>query len=154
MKLILFLTLSICLSFGWEFNKTHLENLTEQQKEILRISYLVGAEKDLGLTLASIAVVETRVGKFDFTNNHICGVHQININYVKAKCKVVESNPYISAKLARDNLMFWLKIRKGDLKKAIRMYNVGYLNHPHQYVYLNRVYKVKKVLQENKELWM
>ena len=146
--LILFLPLFL---YSWSFTDYDFYQLSSEQRNNISISYLVGQEKDLGLTLASIAIVETRatVSK-DFNANHICGVHQVSTNFVDVSCAAIESNVYLSAKLARDNFLFWYNgPAKKDWRKALIMYNGGYNFNPHGHEYVKRIIMVFKVLKEH-----
>lgn len=149
MKLFLVLLLATFTFADWEPDIS-----TDKQYEVIAMSYFVGEEKGLGLELAAISLVETQAGLLSFKNNHICGPHQIDIRYADVPCKTLESNPYVSAKLALENLLSWrygiytdgtVFIRPMD--KMIRMYNVGYTNHPHQWKYLARYKKALKYLK-------
>ena len=115
------------------------------------MSQMVGEQHStkVGLYLMAIAIVETRAGKRDFNVNHICGAHQLDINYAKVSCSVVESNHYVSAKLALANLLFWKEGRTWD--KALKMYNVGYTNHPHGKEYLRRIKLTIRILEKHYE---
>ena len=72
MKLII-LTLTFCVSlFAWDFKYNELsQNETDLTKTLIKIGQPYG----LGLELASIGIVEIRLGKFKSRNNYICGMH-------------------------------------------------------------------------------
>lgn len=135
------LLLTSSLAFSWTFTQQDFNNLSKEQMKILDISYLVGSQKGFGATLATIALVETRASVHnDLNDNHICGVHQIDINYADILCETVASNPYISALLARDNFLFWYNgVAKQNWSKALIMYNGGYRHNPHGKEYLRRI---------------
>ena len=150
MKFLL-LFLPIFLSAQWSFTEYDFYNLSKEQLRNVHTSYLVGQEKDLGLTLASIAIVETRATiANDFNDNHVCGVHQINTDHVEVPCKAIESNVYLTAKLAMENFLFWYHgPAKKDWSKALIMYNGGYKFNPHGHEYIRRIAMVFKVLKEH-----
>jgi len=134
---------------AWSFTDYDYYQLSREQRHNIDISYLVGIEKDLGLTLASIAIVETRATvSNDFNDNHICGVHQVSTDHVDVPCEAIESNVYLSAKLARENFLFWYNgPAKRNWRKALIMYNGGYRFNPHGHEYVKRIIQVYKVLE-------
>jgi len=146
----LFLLLPILLN-SWSFTEQDYQNLTPEQRYNIDISYLVGQEKDLGLTLASIALVETRATVANDSNsNAVCGVHQIHTDHVDIPCYAIESNVYLSAMLARDNFLFWYNgPANKSWRKALIMYNGGYHFNPHGNEYVRRITMVFKVLKEH-----
>ena len=62
MKIIILIS-AICISlFSWDFNYNELtENETKLTEKLIKI----GAPHGLGLELAAIGIVETRLGKFE-----------------------------------------------------------------------------------------
>ena len=140
--------------YSWSFTESNFHKLSPEQRYNLDISYLVGEEKDLGLTLAAIAIVETRATvSNDFNTNAVCGVHQIHTDHVNISCDALESNVYLSASLARDNFLFWYNgPANKSWRKALIMYNGGYRHNPHGQEYLKRILSVFKVLKEQYEL--
>lgn len=163
---LLFFFLFPSLLFSWSFTERDLKNFSPEQLEILQVSYLVGSKEDLGLTIAAIAVVENMANLKDNNPNHICGPHQIDIEYASASCEALESNPYYSAKLSLENFMFWeyrtyYNPKKNSQRKVkrtwrdqVRMYCVGYTGDAHGPIYVNKVIKAYKVLKENKQWFM
>lgn len=160
---LLALSLLTTSLLAWDFTKEDLANFSPAQMEVITTSILVGETKGYGLTLAAISIVENMARMKDTNNNHICGPHQVDINYSKAKCKTLESNAFYSAKLALNNLLHWeyrtyynrATNRRTRVKRSwrqmIAMYCVGYTNDPHGPIYANRVAKAYKILKEN--LW-
>lgn len=138
---------------AWTFKLTDIDNYSQKQLETLRVSYLVGYEKDLHLTLTSIAVVESRAGKFDFNDNHICGAHQLNTDFTESTCESLESNPFVSALEARDNFMYWYRY-SGSWRQAIKHYNGGFNTTTHGKEYLRRVLVVMKQIKEHEQLFL
>lgn len=147
--LTLYLLLTTWL-FSWEFTKYDYYQLTEEQRKNLDIIYMVGEEKNLGLLLSAIGIVETRLDlTIDTNKNHICGIMQININYVDISCEAVESNVYLSAKLALQNLLFWYNgPANQNWNKALIMYNGGYNFNPHGHEYISRIMQVLNILKQ------
>jgi len=142
---------------AWTFTEKDFNKLTESQKSNLDIIYMVGETKGLGLRLAAKAIVETRLGKVMGKKNHICGVMQIDINYTDATCDMLDSNTYLSAKIALEQLIGWTeaKVRTTEGKwvymersvdKATVMYNVGKTGDPYGFTHLYRVHMVEAVL--------
>lgn len=170
MKKIFLFIFIVVNCYGWEFNKSHLLNLTDEEKGILQTSYFVGSQYDLGLTLAAIAIVETRIGKYHRPKTNICGYHQVATRNVvkRAKesydsdnyltkldaCNALKSNPYFSANSALIEFQFWMKVRDDNWRHSVRSYNVGYTDDPYQWTYLARVQKVIKILQKHTNLWL
>ena len=153
MKIVLYLSLLITTLFSWSFTEYDYYQLTKEQRNNLEIIHLVGIEKDLGLTLAAIGIVETRLSvKNDRNNNHVCGVMQINTKWLdrNISCKAIESNIYLSAKLAMENFLFWYHgPANKDWRKALVMYNGGYNFNPHGHEYVKRIVMVMRVLKEH-----
>ena len=134
---------------AWTFQLENIKTYNNSQLEVLRVAQSVGLSHDLDLTLMTLAIVETRAGKYDFKKNHICGPMQINTNFVTASCKELETSPYLSAKLAMANFKYWLKQTKGNHAKAVMHYNGGWNTTKHGKVYLKRFRLVLKELQAN-----
>jgi len=149
MKTLLLLSFFLTSLFSWSFTDYDYYQLTKEQRNNLDIIYMVGEEKDLGLTLGAISIVETRLDLATDTNrNHICGIMQLNSNYVDVPCEAIESNIYLSAKLARENFLFWYNgPAKRNWRKALIMYNGGYKFNHHGYEYVKRIIQVYKVLK-------
>lgn len=134
---------------AWTFNQKHFSQLTPAQLNVLDITYLTGAltSHRLGEYLTAISVVETRAGKFDFNDNHICGHMQVSTHYTLATCKMLEDGPYLSALEAKDNFLYWLKQTNGDYDKAAQHYNAGWKLVPHSKIYLFRIHSVLKTIR-------
>ena len=138
--LLLALLVTISYSQELKWTKHDILNLSQSQKEILDISYLTGSLKGYGLELAAIALVENSLKMKDYNVNHICGPHQVNARIANVSCKLLEDNPYLSSKLALDNLLYWeyrtiynrktnTKIHiKRSKKRMLQMYNDGYMD--------------------------
>lgn len=141
MKILL--SIILCFSFltAWEFTDEDYDNLDESQLDLLKMSYIVGEEKSLGYTLQAIAIVENYLLMKDNNKNHICGPHQLNINFTLATCRTLENNSYASSKLALKNLLLWKRKYPGiTWKKMLIYYNGGdkYFN-PHGKEFVRRV---------------
>lgn len=149
---LLVLLLPMFLS-AWTFDIKQLYTYSPYQKEVLRQSYLVGDQYDIGLTLSAIAIIETRAGKFDFKKNHICGPHQINTNFTSTSCEALESNPFLSALEAKESFLYWYNYSK-TFTKAIKHYNAGFKLVPHSKIYYNRFMLVFNTLRANKQTYL
>lgn len=126
MKAIILITL-LCgiLNAEWTFTTKELRAITKEQKEVLKMAMLVGKENGLGLTLAKIAIVETRLGKIRTSDRRWCGATQVSTKYAKVPCKVLEKNHYVAMKTAAKNFKGWLKKYDNNMKKAYSGYNSG-----------------------------
>lgn len=144
---------------SWSFTKQDFLELTEKQKSNLDLVYKIGEEKGYGLVLASMAVVENNLKKFDTSNNHICGILQVDIRYFDdVSCEALEDNHVLAIRLGLINYMSWLTKytyvngvivgSKRSKYNAIRMYNVGYTKDPFGHEYVKRVKKVQNILKE------
>mgnify|MGYP000442254936 CR=1 FL=1 len=159
---LLILTLLVAINlYSWEFTQKNLQEMTPKQLQILKESYEIGKQIDLGYTLAAITVVETRVGKYMREENY-CGVHQVSINTTKLRfnslarykhtrlCELINNSSELSAKLALSELMYWNKVRT-NWSEVVMSYNGGWNTTKHGVTYLSRIRKVVKVLQNNTE---
>ena|GEM_PF-5075477 len=159
MKLII-LTLTLCVSlFAWDFKYNELsENETNLTKTLIKIGQPYG----LGLELASIGIVETRLGKFKSQNNYICGIHQINTNIAmkrlnsngnaKQLCEEVRKNKNLSSILALKELIYWKKYSKNNLSSMIKNYNTGFKSSNYSKEYLRRFTIVYNELKKRNDL--
>lgn len=133
-----------------------LENggLSEQQKSVLRYSYERGKEYDLGLTLASIAWVESTAG-IDRVNwsDPAFGAYQIvvhdkssavkRLNVTDKVAQVHLANQLVvddilGATLALMELEYWKARHKGDWRKMVMSYNAG-TSYKNGKNYLNKI---------------
>lgn len=159
MKLII-LALTLCINlFAWDFKYNELsENETNLTKTLIKIGQPYG----LGLELASIGIVETRLGKFKSNNNYICGMHQINTNVAmkrlnsngdaKQLCEEVKKNKNLSSILALKELIYWQKYSKNNLSNMIRNYNTGFKSSDYGNEYLRRFTIVYNELKKRNDL--
>lgn len=164
--ILLLLLLQSLLIAKWQFTEQDILDLNKSQLEVLNISYQVGnhysIEENMGYTLAAIAIVENWARMKDTNNNDICGPHQVDSSENGVSCKALESNPFTSAISSLDNLENWKYqynskgeiVRQRSLSERIRMYNVGYTDHPHQWEYLYRVEVAAFVLEVYSHLWL
>lgn len=141
-------------------------NFSQEQLEVLNTSYKVGnhysIEPEMGFLLAAIAYTENNAKMKDNNQNRICGPHQVDVIENKVSCEALESNPFTSAISALRNLEFWQYqngtdgkiIRERTIEERIRMYNVGYTNHEHQWEYLYKVEINKFVLEFYQHIWL
>ncbi len=158
MKLII-LTLTFCLSlFAWDFK---YNELSENETNLIKILIKIGQPYDLGLELASIGIVETRLGKFKSNNNYICGIHQINTNVAmkrlnsngdaKQLCKEVRKNKNLSSILALKELLYWKKYSKNNVN-MIKNYNTGFKSSNYSKEYVRRFNIVYNELKKRDDL--
>ena len=159
MKLII-LTLTFCLSlFAWDFK---YNELSENETNLIKILIKIGQPYDLGLELASIGIVETRLGKFKSNNNYICGIHQINTNVAmkrlnsngdaKQLCEEVRKNKNLSSILALKELIYWQKYSKNNLSNMIKNYNTGFKSSNYSKEYVRRFNIVYNELKKRDDL--
>ncbi len=158
MKLII-LTLTFCLSlFAWDFK---YNELSENETNLIKILIKIGQPYDLGLELASIGIVETRLGKFKSNNNYICGIHQINTNVAmkrlnsngdaKQLCEEVRKNKNLSSILALKELLYWKKYSKNNVN-MIKNYNTGFKSSNYSKEYVRRFNIVYNELKKRDDL--
>ncbi len=136
------------LNAQWTFTKKELSKITPKQEVVLKKAIKVGKKANLGLKLAAIAVVETKLGKYKSTTKKHCGVTQISTRYSGIPCKVLESNPDLAIKVASDSLKYWL-VRHKNMKKAITAYNSGNpIGNRNTKEYYRRVIMVEELLKK------
>lgn len=144
---------------SWSFTQQDFNDLTLQQKDIIKKSYWIGKPYGLENTLAAISIVETRAGEFpDKSRNSICGAHQVNVHIVKENmktlssprdiCKALQDNPVLSAIVALDILMYWKENSK-TYKTMLFRYNRGWQEMPHDEEFYRRLVMVLRVLENN-----
>ena len=159
MKLII-LALTLCINlFAWDFKYNELsENETNLTKTLIKIGQPYG----LGLELASIGIVETRLGKFKSNNTYICGMHQINTNVAmkrlnsngdaKQLCEEVRKNKNLSSILALKELIYWKKYSNNNLSSMIKSYNTGFKSSNYSKEYFRRFTIVYNELKKRSDL--
>ncbi len=140
------LILIFCMNlFAWDFSYKELTlNETNLTNKLIKI----GEPHGLGLVLAAIGIVETRLGKFESTNNYICGIHQINTNIAMKRvgsngdknklCEELNTNKNLSSIFALNELIYWKKYTKNNIPKMIISYNSGFENSKYSKEYLRR----------------
>lgn len=145
---------------AWDFTQDDYDNLTDNQKQVIKDSYYIGLPYDLGYTLAALAIVETKAGAvLGDTTNKICGYHQVNVyialKYSKSKgsskvlCEYLNVNSKLSSIMALDNLLYWKSTTK-IFNKMIKRYNRGWVPSDHDAEYIRRFDLVLKLLLKNK----
>ncbi len=146
----------ICINlFSWDFNYNELtENETKLTNKLIKI----GEPHGLGLELAAIGIVETRLGKFESTNNYICGIHQINTNIAMKRiksngnknklCNELNTNKNLSSIFALNELIYWKKQTNNNIRKMIMSYNSGFEKSNHTEEYFRRFTIVYKELEK------
>lgn len=161
MKIIMLIVLLCMQVFSWDFN---YQELSSDEIELTNKLIKIGNPHGLGLELAAIGIVETRLGKFGSINRYICGIHQINTNTAlkrvgsngnkKALCNELNTNENLSSIFALNELIYWKKYTKNNLSQMITNYNSGFEKSDHSKEYLRRfniVYnELKKINMQEK----
>jgi hypothetical protein len=131
--------------FSWDFDYNQLSsNETELTNKLIKI----GEPHGLGLELAAIGIVETRLGKFESNNKYICGIHQINTRIAMKRigsngnknrlCEELNINENLSSIFALNELIYWKKYTKNNISQMITNYNSGFEKSSHSKEYLRR----------------
>lgn len=118
-----------------------LSNFTKEQKNALKGAFVAGSPYNFGYELAAIAWKESCAGAFKMNfqdpsaglfHAYLPGVlkrypdlSKSNFSQNAIGAKLVEDDEF-AAKVAIDELLFWQKTHKNDLKKIIMSYNKGY----------------------------
>lgn len=159
---ILILMILLCMElFSWDFK---YQELSSDEVELTNKLIKIGKPYGLGLELAAIGIVETRLGKVKSNNKYICGMHQININEAlkkvgsngnkKTLCNELNTNENLSSLFALNELMYWKKYTRNNLSQMITSYNSGFERSSHSEEYLRRfklVYnQLKKIDNQEK----
>lgn len=161
MKILILITLLCMELFSWDFK---YKELSSEDIELTNKLIKIGKPHGLGLELAAIGIVETRLGKIRSNNKYICGMHQININEAmkkvgsngdkKALCNELNTNENLSSIFALNELIYWKKYTKNNLSQMITNYNSGFEKSDHSKEYLRRfniVYnELKKINMQEK----
>lgn len=143
------------------------KDLTDEQKYVLVRAYEIGNERGYGLTLAAIALKESRAGKYLVNNrSKDYGVFQNNIKSTtrriemltghKMDWKTVQalktelvSSLETSANYAMMELEYWDRVHKGNWRRVVESYNAGYGRNP---VYVEAIAKNIQYLKKSKIL--
>lgn len=140
--------------------------LSDDQIYTIQRAYELGEPTGYGLTLAAIALTESRAGKF-LINNRTgdYGVFQNNLKYTAKRVEILTGSKmsWKSRQLLRKELInsmessanyalmeldYWRDVRKGDWKMVVKSYNAGYSpNSPAGIEYYERVAKNIKFLR-------
>lgn len=142
----LILIILLCMElFSWDFN---YEELSIDEVELTNKLINIGKPHGLGLELAAIGIVETRLGKFESNNKYICGIHQINTNIALKRvgsvgnknrlCNELNINENLSSIFALNELIYWKKYTKNNISEMISSYNSGFEKSTHSKEYLRR----------------
>ena len=145
MKIVILIIMFYVNSFCWDFNYHELSaNETDLTNKLIKI----GKPYGLGLELAAIGIVETRLGKFESSNKYICGIHQINTKIAMRRvgsngdknrlCNELNSNENLSSIFALNELIYWKKYTKNNISEMISNYNSGFEKSSHSKEYLRR----------------
>lgn len=118
-----------------------LSSFTKEQKNALKGAFVAGSPYNFGYELAAIAWKESCAGVFKMNfqdpsaglfHAYLPGVlkrypelSKSNFSQNAIGAKLVEDDEF-AAKVAIDELLFWQKTHKNDLKKMIMSYNKGY----------------------------
>ena len=141
--------------FSWDFDYNQLSsNETELTNKLIKI----GEPHGLGLELAAIGIVETRLGKFESNNKYICGIHQINTRIAMKRigsngnknrlCEELNINENLSSIFALNELIYWKKYTKNNISQMITNYNSGFEKSSHSKEYLRRFNMVYNKLKK------
>ena len=141
--------------FSWDFDYNQLSsNETELTNKLIKI----GEPHGLGLELAAIGIIETRLGKFESNNKYICGIHQINTKIAMKRigsngdknrlCEELNSNENLSSIFALNELIYWKKYTKNNISQMITNYNSGFEKSSHSKEYLRRFNMVYNKLKK------
>lgn len=155
MKIIILIILFCVNLFSWDFDYNQLSsNETELTNKLIKI----GEPHGLGLELAAIGIVETRLGKFESNNKYICGIHQINTKIAMKRigsngdknrlCEELNSNENLSSIFALNELIYWKKYTKNNISQMITNYNSGFEKSSHSKEYLRRFNMVYNKLKK------
>lgn len=145
MKIIILIILFCVNLFSWDFDYNQLSsNETELTNKLIKI----GEPHGLGLELAAIGIIETRLGKFESNNKYICGIHQINTRIAMKRigsngnknrlCEELNINENLSSIFALNELIYWKKYTKNNISQMITNYNSGFEKSSHSKEYLRR----------------
>ena len=155
-KFILLILLCINL-FAWDFN---YKELSQEEADLTNKLIKIGEPHGLGLELAAIGIVETRLGKFESSSNYICGMHQLNTNITMKRinsrgdknklCEELNTNENLSSIFALNELIYWKKYNKNNISKMIMSYNSGFEKSNHSKEYLRRFMVVYNELKKEK----
>jgi hypothetical protein len=143
----------------WVFTQKEYNELTSQQKDVIKKSYWIGKSYGLGNTLAAISIVESRAGAIqDRRHSKICGPHQVDTTIAKENlatstsakeiCKELKSNPTLSAIVSLEILLYW-KDNSKSYKGMLNKYNRGWQESPYDDEYYRRFIMTLKVLENN-----
>lgn len=155
MKIIILIILFCVNLFSWDFDYNQLSsNETELTNKLIKI----GEPHGLGLELAAIGIVETRLGKFESNNKYICGIHQINTKIAMKRigsngdknrlCEELNLNENLSSIFALNELIYWKKYTKNNISQMITNYNSGFEKSSHSKEYLRRFNMVYNKLKK------
>lgn len=155
MKIIILIILFCVNLFSWDFDYNQLSsNETELTNKLIKI----GEPHGLGLELAAIGIIETRLGKFESNNKYICGIHQINTKIAMKRigsngdknrlCEELNSNENLSSIFALNELIYWKKYTKNNISQMITNYNSGFEKSTHSKEYLRRFNMVYNKLKK------
>lgn len=162
MKISTLLAVTLLLSpvtYAEDACKT-FRQLNNDQLHNIRLSINRGANDDLGLTLAAIAMTESTLGKYRVnTRTKDFGLYQINLKTAKSIIGI--ENEYLgyllamkltfddelNAKYALNVLRHFHKVHKGNWSKVIMAYNAGN-NYKNGERYLTKVKSNLKMIRQ------
>lgn len=151
------------LSYAYAFGKQY-----ERKDASFRDLTNADAPKQnhMGYLFAAIAFAESSAGTNtgrDKKNHHAYGMFQNHIKTVKSKLnqrgysfndsqlkKHLEKKE-VSAEWAHDELAYWLKVRKGNVRLALASYNAGW-NYKAGLTYADKVLRTERKLKETQFL--
>ena len=118
-----------------------INKFSDRQKEVIAYAYTYGKKYDLGLTLAAIAWHESCAGEYRMNfADPSAGIYHALIPGVIKRYKILKDNGFnrnvvgellirddeFASKVAIDELLYWKKVRNGNLKDMIKSYNKGF----------------------------
>lgn len=131
--LVLLFSGAVCASTCEEW-----DSLSEEQQYRLEYSFNYGKPENLGYTLASLALVESRAGLYKVNlESQDFGLFQINYKTIMGTLGVTSHwkkkeiitkvivDDSLSAYLAMSVLKHFDKVHKGNWKKMVMSYNIG-----------------------------
>ncbi len=161
MKKFILLILFCMNLFAWDFN---YKELSQEETDLTNKLIKIGEPHGLGLELAAIGIVETRLGKFESNSNNICGMHQLNTNITMKRinsrgdknrlCEELNTNENLSSIFALNELIYWKKYNKNNISKMIMSYNSGFEKSNHSKEYLRRFMVVYNELKKEKKYYI
>lgn len=142
MRIFLALVAFLAHLFATPINKcVSIDKFSESQKEIIAYAYNYGARYNLGYILAAIAWHESCAGEYRMNfSDPSAGIYHALIPGVIKRYNILKDTGFnrnvigellirddeFASKVAIDELLYWEKVRDGNLKNMIKSYNKGF----------------------------